>query len=107
MFFYEENTSNLKLYNIELMKLILLNLKKIFNLEFFTCAKETGLLMAFKCRTENNKLNECLKKWYENEELKEECTQEYLRERSEYRRTGIAVKKWHRGKRINPQTESP
>ena len=50
--------------------------------------------MVFRCRAQNSALRECLKTWFQNEELIEECKQEYLWERSEYRRTGIPVKRY-------------
>lgn len=45
--------------------------------------------MVFKCKELNNALISCLELWYKNPQFKDECTQEYLEERSEYRRTGI------------------
>lgn len=45
--------------------------------------------MVFKCRDENAVLKSCLASWYNNEEFRQLCTEEYLKERSEYRRTGI------------------
>lgn len=59
---------------------------------FTKCCVDTGLLMVVKCRKENADLKECLTDWYTNEEFKEQCTEEYLAERSEYRRTGIGKK---------------
>lgn len=60
--------------------------------EFEKCAKESGLLMPFKCRAPTDKLKECMAYWFYNEEFVNECTQMYLDERSEYRRTGISKK---------------
>lgn len=60
--------------------------------EFSECGKNAGLLIVINCRQENTKLKECLTKWYQNDEFKERCKQEYLKERSEYRRTGITTK---------------
>ncbi|XP_046747003.1 COX assembly mitochondrial protein homolog [Diprion similis] len=57
---------------------------------FSKCCSSTGFLMVVKCREENNVMKECLTKWFHNPEFFEECKQEYLAERSEYRRTGIA-----------------
>ena len=45
--------------------------------------------MVFKCRNENSIMKSCLADWYRNEEFKQLCTEQYLKERSEYRRTGI------------------
>lgn len=56
------------------------------------CCKNASYLMAFKCKKETNALINCLSKWYNDPKFKEECTEEYLAERSEYRRTGIPKK---------------
>lgn len=56
---------------------------------FSKCCKESSLLMIIKCRNENSALKSCLSSWYKNEEFKQQCTEEYLNQRSEYRRTGI------------------
>lgn len=64
--------------------------------EFEKCAKESGILMPFKCRAPTDKLKECLAYWFHNEEFVNECTQMYLDERSEYRRTGISKKQKER-----------
>lgn len=37
-------------------------------------------------------MKECLTYWYRNPEFVNKCTEEYLDERSEYRRTGIKKK---------------
>uniref|UniRef100_A0A4W3JZW4 COX assembly mitochondrial protein n=1 Tax=Callorhinchus milii TaxID=7868 RepID=A0A4W3JZW4_CALMI len=60
---------------------------------FTKCCKESGLLMVIKCREENAALKECLTGHYKDPTLLEECKQEYLMEREEFRRTGIASKK--------------
>ncbi|RWS23185.1 COX assembly mitochondrial protein-like protein [Leptotrombidium deliense] len=60
--------------------------------EFDQCAKENGFFMIFNCRKVNNRMQDCMKSWYENEEFRAECTKEYLEMRSEYRRTGIGQK---------------
>ena len=60
-----------------------------FYLAFGECCNQNGFLMILKCRTENNRRTECLGKYYKDERLIKECTEEYLNERSEFRRTGI------------------
>ena len=60
-----------------------------FDLAFGECCNRNGFLMILKCRTENNRRTECLGKYYKDERLIKECTEEYLNERSEFRRTGI------------------
>lgn len=57
--------------------------------EFELCCKASSLLMVVKCRDQNSALKDCLGSWYKNDEFKQMCTEEYLKERSEYRRTGI------------------
>uniref|UniRef100_A0A8C5QAU9 COX assembly mitochondrial protein n=1 Tax=Leptobrachium leishanense TaxID=445787 RepID=A0A8C5QAU9_9ANUR len=61
--------------------------------DFTKCCQDCGLLMVVKCRKENAALKECLTKQYHDPALFEECKQEYLKEREEYRRTGIPAKK--------------
>lgn len=46
--------------------------------------------MGLKCQKENSALKECLALWYNDADFKAQCTQEYLDERSEYRKTGIS-----------------
>ncbi|KAG9476129.1 hypothetical protein GDO78_002949 [Eleutherodactylus coqui] len=60
---------------------------------FTKCCQESGFLMVVKCRDENAALKECLKKHYEDPIFYEECKQEYLHERAEFRRTGVPLKK--------------
>ncbi|CAI9739552.1 Hypothetical predicted protein [Octopus vulgaris] len=59
-----------------------------FGLAFGECAKQAGLLLTFQCRDKANLLHTCLSNMYKNEEFVERCTQEYLKDRTEYRRTG-------------------
>lgn len=60
--------------------------------DFSECCKKSSLAMVIKCRGENNKLKSCLAKWYQDEDFKKFCTEEYLKERSEYRKTGVKLK---------------
>ncbi|KAM3965736.1 cmc1 protein [Aphomia sociella] len=57
--------------------------------DFEKCCKDSSLFMVVKCRKENSALRDCLTNWYRNEEFKQICTEQYLKERSEYRTTGI------------------
>lgn len=59
---------------------------------FEGCCKSNSLLMVFSCRNENDTLKNCLAKWYQDEPFKKECTEIYLNERSEFRRTGMQKK---------------
>ncbi|XP_076349921.1 COX assembly mitochondrial protein homolog [Tachypleus tridentatus] len=56
---------------------------------FESCCKEAGVSMVVKCQKVNEELQSCLTKWYNDTEFRKKCTEEYLDERSEYRRTGI------------------
>ncbi|GAB6019190.1 hypothetical protein CHUAL_000809 [Chamberlinius hualienensis] len=60
--------------------------------EFNRCCKAAGLSMVYKCRKENDDLKNCLTRWYQDEDFKKICQEEYLNERSEFRRTGIRTK---------------
>ncbi|KAK4874743.1 hypothetical protein RN001_014103 [Aquatica leii] len=66
--------------------------------DFSECCKNTSLLMVIQCRKENTALKDCLLHWYQDEDFKNRCKQEYLEERSEFRRTG--VNKNQRNKRL-------
>lgn len=57
--------------------------------DFNQCCKESSLLMVIKCRDENSVMKSCLASWYNNEDFRQSCTEEYLNQRSEYRRTGV------------------
>ncbi|XP_067094945.1 COX assembly mitochondrial protein homolog isoform X1 [Osmerus mordax] len=59
---------------------------------FNHCCKQTGFLMAFKCRNENTSLKECLTVYYKDPSFFEECKKEYIRDKLEYERTGIPAK---------------
>lgn len=63
---------------------------------FEQCAKDNGLLVTFKCGEVTDKLKECMAYWFYDEGFIKECTQIYLDERSEYRRTGISKKQKER-----------
>ncbi|XP_011330364.1 COX assembly mitochondrial protein homolog isoform X2 [Ooceraea biroi] len=60
--------------------------------EFHQCCLDSGLLHVVKCRKENTKMQDCMKKWYYDQDFIKECTEMYLAERTEYRRTGIPKK---------------
>ncbi|CAK9828090.1 COX assembly mitochondrial protein homolog [Anthophora retusa] len=58
--------------------------------DFSECCKNSNLFMVIKCRKQNAALIDCLGVWYNDLKFKEECTLQYLEQRSEYRRTGIS-----------------
>eukprot|EP00074_Homo_sapiens_P112577 XP_024309138.1 COX assembly mitochondrial protein homolog isoform X7 [Homo sapiens] len=60
---------------------------------FTKCCKNSGVLMVVKCRKENSALKECLTAYYNDPAFYEECKMEYLKEREEFRKTGIPTKK--------------
>ncbi|XP_050078744.1 COX assembly mitochondrial protein homolog [Anopheles maculipalpis] len=59
---------------------------------FEDCCKDAGLFMVAKCQIQNDALKACSLEWYRNEQFKKECTEIYLAERSEFRRTGLPKK---------------
>ncbi|XP_059878056.1 COX assembly mitochondrial protein homolog isoform X2 [Delphinus delphis] len=61
--------------------------------DFTKCCKDSGILMVVKCRKENSALKECLTAYYNDPAFYEECKMEYLKEREEFRKTGIPTKK--------------
>ncbi|XP_014209943.1 COX assembly mitochondrial protein homolog [Copidosoma floridanum] len=60
--------------------------------EFNKCCKSSKYMMVVKCRKENSELKKCLEHWYKDEQLWEECRIQYLKDRSEFRRTGVPKK---------------
>jgi COX assembly protein 1 len=64
----------------------------LFFSAFSKCCKNSNIFMVITCRKENTALKKCLNKWYQDEEFKNSCKEEYLDERSEFRRTGIPKK---------------
>uniref|UniRef100_A0A182PJ68 TOG domain-containing protein n=1 Tax=Anopheles epiroticus TaxID=199890 RepID=A0A182PJ68_9DIPT len=59
---------------------------------FEDCCKGSGLFMVAKCQEQNDALKACSLQWYRNEQFREQCTEIYLAERSEFRRTGLPKK---------------
>lgn len=59
---------------------------------FTKCCADNNLLMAITCREQNAAMQNCQTRWYQDEEFKNECKEIYLKERSEYRLTGIPKK---------------
>lgn len=59
---------------------------------FESCCKQNSVLMVFNCRKQNDVLKACQANWYKNKEFIGECTEIYLKQRAEYRRTGLTVK---------------
>ncbi|XP_029445286.1 COX assembly mitochondrial protein homolog isoform X1 [Rhinatrema bivittatum] len=59
---------------------------------FTKCCKESGFLMVVKCQEENSELKACLTAYYRDPAFYEECKEEYLKEREEYRKTGVPAK---------------
>ncbi|OQV15975.1 putative COX assembly mitochondrial protein-like protein [Hypsibius exemplaris] len=56
---------------------------------FEACGKEYGLRGFYKCREENTAMQTCMGSWYSDPDFIQECTEQYLRERTQFRRTGI------------------
>jgi len=65
--------------------------------EFCACSKEQGFMMMFNCRDTRDKMVDCQKTWFGNEEFMEAVKEEYLNERSHYRESGIKTKRYQRG----------
>lgn len=67
----------------------------MFNLFFLAlekCGREQGWKATFNCRKENDVMKECMGYWYYNKAFRQEVTEQYLQERSQYRRTGVSKK---------------
>jgi len=61
--------------------------------EFTKCCSENKLLMAYYCREENAKMQDCQAKWYQDQPFIDECTEIYLNNRRKFRLTGIPNKR--------------
>jgi COX assembly mitochondrial protein 1 len=59
---------------------------------FESCCKKNSLLMVVTCRNQNEQLRSCLSQWYKNEAFQNECTEIYLKDRAEFRATGLQKK---------------
>lgn len=59
---------------------------------FETCCKANSIMMVVRCRAENDALKTCLTKWYRDEDFVKECTEIYLKDRAEYRSSGLTKK---------------
>lgn len=59
---------------------------------FETCCKANSLLMVVKCRDQNDALKTCLGRWYNDDNFVSECTSIYLKDRTEYRSSGLTKK---------------
>jgi COX assembly protein 1 len=59
---------------------------------FESCCKKYNLLMVVSCRKQNDAMKSCFMQWYNDEAFKKECTQTYLDDRAEFRRTGLTKK---------------
>uniref|UniRef100_A0A8C0GTV7 COX assembly mitochondrial protein n=1 Tax=Chelonoidis abingdonii TaxID=106734 RepID=A0A8C0GTV7_CHEAB len=59
---------------------------------FTKCCQESGFLMVVKCQQENAALKQCLTTYYNDPAFYEECKIEYLKQREEFRATGIPAK---------------
>ena len=58
--------------------------------EYEECVLRAGLITGpIKCKEQKLKMNDCVTYWHDNEELMARAKQEYLEDRSEYRRTGV------------------
>ncbi|CAH2043678.1 unnamed protein product, partial [Iphiclides podalirius] len=57
--------------------------------DFNQCCLDSSIFMVVKCREENSIMKSCLTSWYQNDDFKKLCTEEYLKERSEYRKSGV------------------
>ncbi|CAB0043933.1 unnamed protein product [Trichogramma brassicae] len=63
--------------------------KCVPEVEAFTqCCKDSNVFMVLTCRKQNSELKDCLARWFQDKNFYNECKDQYLKQRSEYRRTG-------------------
>lgn len=58
--------------------------------EFADCSKRTGIRVVLDCKDVLNKFKECSNKHWNDDELRREVTNEYLRKRKKFKETGEA-----------------
>lgn len=56
---------------------------------FDQCCLDNAMAMVFKCREENNRYQQCLNHWFNDKQFVNECKEIYLKQRAEFRSTGI------------------
>ncbi|VVC29038.1 Hypothetical protein CINCED_3A007009 [Cinara cedri] len=59
------------------------------NKVFGDCCLDTGFWMFYKCRAEVKELNNCMAKWFVDDDFIKECRNQYLNDRRKYRLTGV------------------
>lgn len=59
-----------------------------FYIAFTECCKNSNVFMVLSCRKQNAELKECLAHWFKDPDFYNECKEQYLTQRSEFRRTG-------------------
>ncbi|XP_053210714.1 COX assembly mitochondrial protein homolog [Panonychus citri] len=70
---------------------------------FFDCAKEKGILIAPKCNKHRDNLVNCMEYWLNDKDFRKETTIQYLKDRAEYRKTGVTARP---SKRLNTGTHN-
>lgn len=53
------------------------------------CMNGNPMFIVTRCREQNRKFQQCMNYWFNNEEFVKECTEIYLKRRTEYRTNGI------------------
>lgn len=59
--------------------------------KYLECAQKSGFMVISRCREENFAQQECVAKWMNDQDLIKKVTDQYLEDRSYYRKTGIPV----------------
>ena len=65
------------------------------------CLDSGGISMVYKCREENRLFQECMNKWFNDQTFIDECREQYLAKRAQFRTTGEK----QRPKRKNKKTD--
>lgn len=72
--------------------------KCVPEVEAFTkCCASNSVFMVYACRKENTAMQDCQSKWYQDEGFKTECKEIYLKDRREFRLTGVPKKHRQKG----------
>ncbi|XP_017490860.1 PREDICTED: COX assembly mitochondrial protein homolog, partial [Rhagoletis zephyria] len=57
--------------------------------DFDQCCLDHAMMMVVNCRDQNRRYQECMASWFHNKDFVAECTEIYLQQRAEFRRTGV------------------
>lgn len=73
--------------------------------DFDQCCLDHAMMMVVNCRDQNRRYQECMASWFHNKDFVAECTEIYLQQRAEFRRTGVNQQNPRRAKKQREMEE--